>query len=611
MRRKSLVRFVMGLCLVHLSLALSLAAAPEPQAAARYGRHVETLASDEFAGRSAGTSGAALARKYLVEQFRLAGLKPAFGEDYTQPFELTLGSEAKVQQLEATGPEGKAAALQAGRDFSAPGISASKVFSGKAVFVGYAVTNKSQKYDNFAGAARNALKGKVAVAFRYEPQNPAGQSKWNTQAGQWSRYAGLSSKAALAARYGASALLVVNPPAHAKGPLLTARTTGSRRGSLPVLHVATGAFKKLLARANLDADDELARLQKLADGTGKVLGEIPGLSLSGRVELKPVKGKTHNIAAALPGKGKLAGDVVIVGAHWDHIGAGGRGGRPGGTGGYYPGANDNASGTAGVVTLAARFAARAKTAAAESRRTIVFACFGAEERGLLGSGYMAGHLQEMDLDVSRVAAMVNMDMIGRMTDDALKVWGVDSGKGWDAIVRKAGEGSKLKMALSGPGLGPSDHASFYRAKIPVVCFSTGMYPDMHRKSDTADKINSAGAVRILAVVDNLVQTLATRTDRIAYLAPKPRQSGRRVLLGVQIEPAPDGGVRLTSVQRGMPAATAGLRVGDILTHGQGKPIGGVTGLRAILAKAKPGNSAKFTVRRGKETLQVTVSFPRR
>jgi len=624
MRRRSLIRFAVSLFLVSLCLSLPLAAEQAPvavgssSAASRaeaklYGRYVDLLASEEMGGRGPGTPGARKARAYLVGRLRAAGLKPGFGGDYCQVFVLTLGKKAQTQQLRAVGADKKALDLQAGRDFNALGFSASRIFSGKAVFVGYAITNKSRKYDNFAGLAKGALKGRVAVALRYEPQDDVGKSLWTTQAGQWSRSASLSAKTALASRYGASALLIVSPPAHAKEPLLTAEATGRGRGGLPILHVSTDAMKRILASAGLDADKEIDRLAALADTGGKILGEIPGLRVSGRVVLKPVRGKTYNVAAALPGRGNLAGEVVIVGAHWDHLG---RRGEASGSGGYFPGANDNASGTAGVLMLAKRFAARARTGIKKNlpahRRKIVFAFFGAEERGLIGSAYMARHFNEMHLKTSQVAAMVNMDMIGRLKDNRLSVWGVDSGEGWAQAVRSAGKDSGLKLAMSGGGLGPSDHASFYRRKIPVVCFSTGMYPDLHRRTDTSDKIDSGGAIRILGVVDRLVRSLAERQERIPYAAPRGG-SGRRVMLGVQLDPSrpKGGGVRLAAVMEDAPAGKAGLREGDVVTHWADKAVGGVADLRAALAKAKPGDTVRVTVRRGKETLQATVKFPAR
>ena len=622
MRRCSLILFVVGLSLVQLSLAPQVAAkAPisvGPRSAASraeealYGRHVDLLASEEMGGRKPGTPGARKARVYLVAQLRGLGLKGAFGGNYCQPFTLTLATKVQTQQLRAVRADKRIAELRAGRDFNALGLSASKIFNGPAVFAGYAITDKSHKYDNFAGLARGALKGKVAVAFRYEPHDRTGQSRWTTQATQWSPSASLAAKASLASRYGASALLIVNPPAHSKAPLLTAETSIYRRRALPILHVSTNAFKQILTHAAFDADKEIARLLALAETGAKAVREIPGLRLSGRVNLKSVRGTTYNIAAVLPGRGILADQAVFVGAHWDHLGRRGRSAKPGGAGSYYAGANDNASGTAGILILAKRFAARAKRKSSRPRRAIVLVCFGAEERGLLGSLYMAGHLKEMHLKVSQVAAMVNVDMIGRLKDNRMSVWGVDSGKGWEQSVRSAAKDSGLKLALSGGGLGPSDHASFYRRKIPVVCFSTGMYPDLHRTSDTADKIDSAGAVRILDVVERLVESLAVRADRIQYTAPRPG-SGRRVLLGVRFDTggSDGGGVRLAEVIEGMPAAKAGLRQGDVVTGWADKALDGIEDIRAALAGVKRGDTVRLTVLRGKEKLQVSVKFPER
>jgi len=624
MRRCSLIRFAVGLSLIHLCLSpLLVAEGKAPPAVgsysvvsraevALYGRQVGLLASEEMGGRAPGTPGARKARAYLVGRLRSAGLKPAFGGGYSQLFLLTLGMKARTQQLRAVGSGGKTLDFQAGRDFNALGFSASRTFAGQAVFVGYAITNKSRKYDNFAGLKKGGLKGKVAVAFRYEPQDDAGRSLWTTQAGRWSRSAGLLSKAATASRYGASALLIVNHPSHATSPLLTTETTGRRSRALPVLHVSTDAMRQFLACAALDADKEIGRLRALADAGGRTPSEIPGLRLSGRVALKPVRGKTYNIAATLPGRGNLAGEVVIVGAHWDHLGRKGRGAEPSGAGSYYPGANDNASGMAGILILARRFSARDRKDPPGHRRRIVFAFFGAEERGLIGSAYMAGHFREMGLKASQVVAMVNMDMIGRLKDNRLSVWGIDSGEGWERTVRSAARDSGLKLAMSGGGLGPSDHSSFYRRKIPVVCFSTGAYPDMHRRSDTSDKIDSAGAVRILGVVDRLVESLANRQGRIPYAAPRGK-SGLRVFLGVQLAPGrPEGGgVRLAGVMEDAPAGKAGLREGDVVRRWGDKAIGGIEDLRTAQAKAKPGDTVRLTVRRGKESLQVSVKFPAR
>ncbi|MDP6543906.1 MAG: M28 family peptidase [Phycisphaerae bacterium] len=513
MRRCSLIRLVVGLSLVQLSFAQLLASAKAPLPAgpksavlraeeAMYGRYVRVLASDKMGGRAPSTPGARHARTYLVAQLRKLGLKPAFGGNYHQPFTLSLGTKTQSQQLRAIRADKRIAELRGGRDFNALGFSASRTFSGPAVFVGYAITDKPRKYDNFAGLKKDALKGKVAVAFRYEPHDPTGKSRWTKKSGRWSNSAGLAAKTIAASRHGASALLIVNPPALSNMPLLTTRSSGFRRQSLPVLHVSTAGFKRILTHAKLDADAVIGRLQARANDGTECVRDIPGLNLSGQVNLKSVKGTTYNIAATLPGRGNLADQAIIVGAHWDHLG------RRTKSRGYFPGANDNASGTSGILILAKRFTARAKTNTSQHRRRVVLALFGAEERGLLGSSYMAGHLKELGLKLSQVTAMVNMDLIGRLKNNRVGVWRVGSGNDWEQLVRSAAEGSGVALAVSRAGKNPSDHESFYRRKIPAICFSTGGYPDLHRQSDTADKIDSAGAIRILGIVDRLVETLA-------------------------------------------------------------------------------------------------------
>lgn len=612
MRRCSLIRLVAGLSLVQLSFAQPLVSAKAPlpvgSAASRadealYSRYVRVLASDNMGGRGPSTPGAKRARAYLVAELRKLGLKGAFGGNYHQPFTLSLGTKAQSQQLRAVRADKRIAQLQAGREFNAFGFSASRTFSGPAVFVGYAITNKPRKYDNFAGLKKDALKGKVAVAFRYEPHDKTGKSHWTKKSGRWSNSAGLTAKTIAASRHGASALLIVNPPARSNMPLLTTSASGFRRQSLPVLHVSTAGFKRILTHAKLDADAVIGRLQARANDGTECVRDIPELNLSGQVSLKSVKGTTYNIAATLPGRGNLADQAIIVGAHWDHLG------RRGQLRGYFPGANDNASGTAGILILAKRLSARAGENASGHRRTVVLALFGAEERGLLGSLYMAGHLKELGLKLSQVTAMVNMDLIGRLKNNRVGVWRVGSGDAWEQLVRSAAEGSGVALVVSRAGRNLSDHESFYRRKIPAVCFSTGGYPDLHRQSDTADKIDSAGAIRILGIVDRLVETLAERKDRIQYSS----SGGKRVLLGVRFDPGgSDGGsIRLAEVIEGMPAAKAGLRQGDVVTHWGDKALGGIEDIRAELAKIKPGDTVRLTVLRGKEKLHISVKFPKR
>jgi aminopeptidase YwaD len=520
MRRSNLIRFAVGLLWVPLFSVLPSAWGKAPLSEkALYARHVNVLASEEMGGRAPGTPGAKKARAYIIAQLRQTGLKPAFGDKYIQPFEINSGIEADIQQLRAVGTDKKPRNLRPGRDFNAVVLSASKSFSGPAVFIGYAISNKSRRHDNFAGMTANALKGKVAVAMRYEPHDETGQSLWTDRPGGWTQSASLTKKSSLALKYGASALLIVNPPKHSKAPLIKVKFAAYGKPDIPVLHISTDALKRILKGASIDADEEIARLNKLAHFGTKSGSEIPGLRLSGRVSVKKHKIPSCNIAVKLPGRGKLAKETILVGAHWDHIGRI-EGLKATTRPSYRPGADDNASGSAGVLILARRLADRSENDASKHRRAIVLAWFGAEERGMLGSRHMIANLKDLGLETSQIAAMLNMDMIGRLRSGKLSGWSVDLGNGWEELVRSSTKGSELTLTLRGPGMGLSDHVTFQRRNIPVVGFTTGVHSDLHRPSDTPDKINHAGAIEVLNIVDKLVESLSVRPEPIPYDGPK-------------------------------------------------------------------------------------------
>jgi membrane-associated protease RseP (regulator of RpoE activity) len=198
-----------------------------------------------------------------------------------------------------------------------------------------------------------------------------------------------------------------------------------------------------------------------------------------------------------------------------------------------------------------------------------------------------------------------MDMIGRLRGDRLHVWGVESGDRLEAIVQEAAEGRGLRLLTSGPGFGPSDQSSFYRARIPVLCFNTGVHGDLHAPSDTADKINAEGAVRVLGLVEAVVDALRSGEARVAYAPPKP---GRRAFLGIQPDLDADdvAGCRLAEVVPGGPSAKAGLRAGDVVVAWEGKEIAGPQDLIVYLRHSQPGDQVALKVRRDGKTLDVTI-----
>jgi Peptidase family M28/PDZ domain/PA domain len=594
----------------------------ELEAAAReYGGTVTWMADPAREGRGAETQGLVQARDYLVEHFKKIGLKPGVGGSYIEPFEIKLGVQAKDQQLAVFKDDGKGKAmLKSGEDFNALGFSASGSFEGEAVFVGYCVTNKDQKYDSFGGA-KDAMKGKVAIAFRFEPQDDKGKSKWTKDA-RWTEHANLTEKADLAAKQGAVALVLVNPPSQEDGVLrATERTAFGSDASIPVLHIRSSVFRQMVERAGRDGKSYEKTAQANADAGTGAPDELKGVVVSGKVELERPKTTIHNVIGVLPGSGALKNQVIIIGAHYDHLGYGEVGTFVTGHV-IHPGADDNASGTAGVLMLAEYFTKQVHNqddaAVPTPRRTLYFTSFSGEERGLLGSRYLVRHLDELGIKQEQIVAMINMDMIGRLKDDALLVMGVGTGKGLEEKVKAAAEGSGLKLKLSGGASGASDHASFYLIKVPAVHFFTGTHADYHRPSDTADKINAKGAVRVLNVVANLAESLWQDPNRIAFVAEEAQAHGGTAAFasgGAYLGIIPDyntvdgtQGCGLDGVSPGSPAEKAGLQGGDLIVGWNGKPMGNVRDLAVFLANSKPKDKVKIKVKRKEKVIELEVEL---
>jgi membrane-associated protease RseP (regulator of RpoE activity) len=269
----------------------------------------------------------------------------------------------------------------------------------------------------------------------------------------------------------------------------------------------------------------------------------------------------------------------VLGAHYDHLGTV--------RDETYHGADDNGSGTALVVGLARAFAE-----AGGAPRTLVFVLFGAEEIGLVGSGH---YVRRAAIPVARTAAMLNFDMVGRLGDGRLTIGGVDSGHGLRAAVEGATRAAALPATLRGLPWAPSDHSRFYSAGAPVLFFHTGIHPDYHRPTDTADRIDAAGMARIATVAADVTSRLAAG-GRPAWVAHTPRRPGRErgaapVVLGVAADGRHESdGVRLAQVLPGSAADRAGLREGDVLVRVGGTVMNGFDDLRSTLRGRRPGDS---------------------
>ncbi|HYE02581.1 MAG TPA: M28 family peptidase [Phycisphaerales bacterium] len=591
-----------------------------PDDVALYQRIVGTLAGPEYAGRLTGTSENLRAAAYLQAWFTAAGLEPAFKDEtgtpsFTQPF--TAGTMVRALaasvDIEAA-PSRQRAELGNGLEILSN--SGSGTVSGPLVFVGYSITDGPDGYSSYP--PDTDLSGKLAVLLRFEPMDAQGRSRWSQEgAGSWSPAANLEAKVRAAAERKAAGVVVVNPPGADDPRTGRPETFGSLRLGRPLEVPVVMLAEEVLEAALAPAGPSLSELRAWAD-------ENPGvrpLDLSARLDVtvERVPRESVNVGAILPGRGELADEYVVLGAHFDHVGDGSAGGaREEFIGQVHPGADDNASGTAGLL-LAARALARDAAAMADDqpRRSILFLGFSGEELGLFGSRHF---VRESPVPAASIYAMLNMDMIGRLRDDPpLEVGGVGTAEGFADWLRPRFEAAGIRISPKPGGMGPSDHASFYSAQIPVLFFFTSYHKEYHTPADTADLINAEGGVRVSALATTITRDLATRDGALVYAPPKidagapaPQGGvrGARVRFGI----APGSysedevGVPVGDVYPGTSAAEAGIKAGDRLMAWNGAPIDGVEGWMRQLARHKVGDEVKVTVRRDGQDLELTVKL---
>jgi hypothetical protein len=280
------------------------------------------------------------------------------------------------------------------------------------------------------------------------------------------------------------------------------------------------------------------------------------------------------------------------------------------------GADDNASGTAGLLELAEAFAAHSD----QLKRSVVFIAFSGEELGTLGSIYYVDH---PSLPLDSAIAMVNMDMIGRMKDNTLTVNGTGTSSIWDSLITRvntAGDGHpRMTLKTVADGYGPSDHASFYKKDMPVLFLFTGTHEDYHKPSDDWDKLDYTGEQKVVAFTHDIVLDLAQRPDRPDFkktqaAGPMAGGDGRgfTVTLGVIPDYAWTGeGMKIDGVRSKGPAETAGLKGGDVIVSLAGKKVMNIYDYMGILGELKAGQEVPVSVQRGGEVITVTATMTKR
>jgi len=378
--------------------------------------------------------------------------------------------------------------------------------------------------------------------------------------------------------------------------------------SIPVIHMSRTAAELLLHTANADS---LSVIESMIAAQLQPASFATGLNAQISVDLQPKKMETANVIGMLKGAdAALMDQYVILGAHHDHLGMGGEGSssrRPDTIAAHY-GADDNASGVAGVMEIAELMAAKSPA------RSMLFTTFGAEELGLVGSKYFT---ENAPVDLSMVQVMINLDMVGRLNEDRqLQIGGIGTSPGFERLLDSLNASYGFSLKYSNEGYGPSDHASFYAKDVPVLFVSTGAHPDYHTPDDQLSRINLEGAKDVMRYVADIAEALANEKEKIAFAeaGPKVRGSSRSrrggITLGFMPDVTYDGndGMPVMFITPGKPAAVGGIQNGDIIVAIEGKSVGNVYDYMNRMGQLKEGMSIIVTIMREEDRLELVIQI---
>jgi hypothetical protein len=578
--------------------------------ATEYFKHVSFLASDDLKGRGNGTPELQRASEYIANQFRTLGLKPAGDKGtYFENFQITTGTAYGSHN--ALTIDSRKLTIDA--DFEPLSISLPAQIDGPLAFAGYGISAPDLQWDDYMGLD---VKGKVVLVLRHEPQEMDPNSRFDGK--NMTSHATYMNKAINARQHGARAVLFITDPNNHpedKDTMSAAmRDIGADDSGIVALRITRAAVAPIFEKAGRS----ISNVQQEMDDNFKPQSFDLKSSVHLAMDISRIRKTIHNVMAALPGTdSQLRNEWVVVGAHYDHLGLGDEHSlAPSQIGQIHHGADDNASGTAGVLEFA-RLASLHKQA---FKRSILFMTFAGEENGLLGSNYFVNH---PTVPLSSIVGMINMDMIGRVTNNHVNVLGVGTSPEFKSWIEEFNKTIGLQVNFSASGHDGSDHISFDGKHIPIMFFFSGLHSDYHRPSDTADKINSEGAVSVLALVAMSAERLANAITRPQYTAvPEERPANAGIAstsssgYGPYFGSVPDfrddiKGVLFADVRADSPAGKAGLKAGDTLVEFGGQAITNLYDFTYALGNKKVGDVVTVVVQRNGQPLKVTVTLEER
>jgi hypothetical protein len=575
---------------------------------------VSYLASDELAGRLAGSRGAELAADYIAAQMKRIGLQPVgTNKDFFQSYQFNSGARVvtNANHLTISSASGSAVDFEVEKDFRPLAFTANTEVERQVVFVGYGLSVPGKAAEAYDSYAATDVSNKLALVLRYVPEQvePKRRAELN-------RYAGLRYKAMLAREHGAKGVLfITGPNSPNAGELLTLSSDSTIAGSdIAIASVGSNVVSALLAGSGKTLGDLQTALDTENPHTESGI-VLTNLRVHLATSVEHIRKTDRNVLGFLPPGTSSAGadpqEVLMLGAHYDHLGHGETGGmnRKGEEGLIHPGADDNASGVATVLELAEALAGERAKDPAAFPRGIIFATWSGEEIGIIGSTWYAEHPL---LPLTNIVAYLNFDMVGRLRDNKLTLQGIGSSPAWTKLIEKRNVAAGFSLTLQDEPYLPTDTTALYPKGVPVLAFFTGGHDDYHRPTDKPDTLNYEGMRRVAllarGIVAELEQGARPTYAQVAGGGPGGGRETLRAYLGTIPDYASEvQGVKLSGVRAGGPADKAGLKGGDVIVEFGGTRIANIYDYTYALDAVKIDQPVTIVVLRNGERVSITVT----
>jgi len=558
--------------------------------------HIRFLSHENKEGRYPGTRGSKDVISYIIKEFKSYGLKPGLENTYVQPFDITTG----IKLVENNWAILNGDTLIPNIDYTPLSFSSNANKSGSIVFAGYGfnINEINLQWNDYLDID---VTNKWVMVMRHSPER-------SNQHSSYSPYVSLHKKMLVARDKGALGVVFISQ-IEDENLIPLEYKQGYNNIGIPSLHLSNKKAEKLLKTVGWTRKTLQQTMNRSLES---VSFELKGSVFSTTINLKQIQTRAANVIGKIrSGNRKYRDEYIVIGAHFDHLGTGGpgSGSRQPSLISTHPGANDNASGTAGLLELAQKLSSQKN----RLKRSILFIGFDAEEKGLLGSKYF---IENSPIETENIITMINMDMIGGVKDSSATISGVGTSPSFQPLIDSLSLSRTLDFSLSMPGFGPSDHASFYSKDVPVLFFFSGFHEDYHTPKDTWKNINLKGEKDILDLIYDITYHLSRSPVRPTFSEAGPKKQSTnigsrfKVTLGIMpLYGSLKPGLEIDTISKSDgPAARAGMKKGDIIKSINGKPIKDIYEYMDRLGELEKGSDIPVEIERGGKNITLRVVF---